>query len=243
MSKKKVFSLALVIIMIAILSFSTLAWFSDSDSVTNNFQVAGGENENPDEIFSLDVMEKVDADGDGDYDYNDATIGYDKDPNPVHSFTYENILPGDLLYKRPSAQNTGSYDQYIRFKVTIDNANDWVAIMQKYGYELHDLLYLEDKTTKLTASADWTFASDETTVVNDQITYVFYYNKVLEPQAWSVLFTYVKIPHELTQSDMALFAEGKFQMVITGQAIQVKNINATNAKDAFAIVEADQTVG
>jgi predicted ribosomally synthesized peptide with SipW-like signal peptide len=35
MNKKKLLSLALVVIMIATLSFSTLAWFSDSDSVTN----------------------------------------------------------------------------------------------------------------------------------------------------------------------------------------------------------------
>ena len=249
MSKKRLVSLSLVIIMLAILSFSSLAWFADSDSVTNKFNVAGGENENPDEIFSLDVMEKVDKDGDGDYDMDDATIGYDKDPNPVHEFTYENILPGDMLYKRPSAQNTGSYDQYIRFKVTIDNANDWVAVMQKYGYELHDLLYLEDKTTKLTASADWTFASDQTTVVDDKVTYVFYYNKVLEPEQWAVLFTYVKIPGKLTQQDMALFTDGKFQMVVTGQAVQTENLGVdttdsiNDARQAFAIVEADQTVG
>ncbi len=240
MSKKKLFSLAVVVIMIAILSFSSLAWFSDSDSVTNNFDIAGGENEDPDEIFSLDVMEKVDVDGDGDYDVDDATIGYRDEPS---EFTYENILPGDMLYKRPSAQNTGSYDQYIRFKVTIDNANDWVAVMQKYGYELHDLLYMEDKTTKLTESTDWTFAADETTVENDQVTYVFYYNEVLAPEQWAVLFTYVNIPHELTQYDMALFTEGTFQMVVTGEAIQVKNIDADTAQEAFAVVEADQVIG
>ena len=235
MNKKKLLSVALVAIMIAILSFSTLAWFSDSDSVTNNFQVAGGENENPDEIFSLDVKERVE---DG-----KVVIGEDKDPNKVDSYTYENILPGDMLYKNPSAQNTGAYAQHVRFKVTIDNANDWVAVMQKYGYELHDLFYLKDKATKLTESADWTFAVKETTVENDQVTYVFYLNEVLEPQAWVDLFTYVKIPHQLTQNDMALFTEGKFQMVIKGEAIQVDNIEAATAQEAFAIVEADQVIG
>ena len=61
MSKKKLLSLAVVAIMIAILSFGTLAWFTDSDSVTNDFGVAGGGNNNPDEIFSIDVMEQVDG--------------------------------------------------------------------------------------------------------------------------------------------------------------------------------------
>ena len=42
---------------------------------------------------------------------------------------------------------------------------------------------------------------------------------------------------------MALFTEGKFQMVVTGQAIQVDNINAATAQEAFAIVEADQAIG
>ena len=41
MSKKKLLSLAVVAIMIAILSFSSLAWFTDNDSATNDFQIGG----------------------------------------------------------------------------------------------------------------------------------------------------------------------------------------------------------
>lgn len=237
-NKKKVFVVAVAVCLIAILSLSSLAWFSDADEVTNNFVVAGGENEDPDEIFSLDVMEKVDVDGDGDYDNDDATIGYRDEPS---EFTYENIVPGDMLYKRPSAQNTGSYNQWIRFKVTIDNANDWVAVMQKYGYELHDLLYLEDKTTKMTESKDWTFVPDQTTVDNDKVTYVFYYNDVVAPGEWAVSFTYVKIPFELNQDNMRLFEEGKFQMVVTGEAIQAEH-TGDNAVDAFSLVEQTQAI-
>ena len=65
MSKKKLLSLAVVVIMIAILSFSTLAWFNDSDSVSNKFYVADSEDTSPDDIFSVDVYEEVDTDGDG----------------------------------------------------------------------------------------------------------------------------------------------------------------------------------
>ena len=43
MNKKKLLSLALAVIMIAILSFGTLAWFSDSDDVTNNFYIASSD--------------------------------------------------------------------------------------------------------------------------------------------------------------------------------------------------------
>ena len=236
MNKKKMFSLAVVVIMIAILSFSSLAWFSDVDKVTNNFTVDGGENEKLEEIFSLDVMEAVDADGDGDYDNDDATIGYDKDPNPKHEFTYEDILPGDMLLKRPQAKNTGAYPMYVRFKVTVDNAEDWEKMLDQYGYKLHDLLYNTDKTTKLTDSPNWTFAPAETVRENDKITYVFYYNNVLDEGRTATLFGYVKIPGELTQNDMALFTEGKFQMVVTGEAVQAEH-TGTNAQEAFAKVE------
>ena len=237
-NKKKVFVVAVAVCLIAILSLSSLAWFSDADEVTNNFQVAGGENQDPDEIFSLDVMEVVDLDGDG---VADATVGYDEDPNPVHEALYENIVPGDMLLKRPQSKNTGSYAQWVRFKVTIDNANEWVAIMQKYGYELHDLLYMRDGTTKLTESDNWTFVPEQTVVDGNKITYVFYRNEIIEPGDTAILFGYVKIPFELNQYDMAMFAEGKFQMVVTGEAIQAEH-TGDNAIDAFALVTSTQPI-
>ena len=237
-NKKKVFVVAVAVCLIAILSLSSLAWFSDADEVTNNFQVAGGENEDPDEIFSIDVMEAVDLDGDGKVD---ATVGYDKDPEFVNEALYENIMPGDMLLKRPQAKNTGSYAQWVRFKVTIDNASDWVAVMQKYGYELHDLLYMKDGVTKLTEADNWTFVPEQTTVTDDKVTYVFYYNEILEPGKTAILFGNVKIPFELNQYDMALFAEGKFQMVVTGEAIQAEH-TGDNAVEAFALVETTQAI-
>jgi len=244
MNKKKLLFLAVAMILIATLSFSTLAWFSDADSVTNNFSIAGGENQNPDEIFSIDVMEVVDKDGDGDYDMNDATIGYDKDPNYTDTFTYKDILPGDMLLKRPQTKNTGSYEQWVRMKVTFDNANYWVALMQKYGYtDMLDMLYMQDKTTKLIDANNWIYASEETYVENDQVTYVFYYKDVLEVGETAIFFGYVKIPHQFTQQDMAPFTNGDFRMVVTGEAIQVKNLEADNAQKAFEIVEADQPIG
>lgn len=231
-NKKKVFVVAVAVCLIAILSLSSLAWFSDADEVTNNFQVAGGENEDPDDIFSIDVMEAVDTDGDGKVD---ATVGYDDDANPVHEALYKDIVPGDMLIKRPQSKNTGSYAQWVRFKVTFDNANDWIAVMAQYGYELLDLLYLQDGTTKLTDSTNWTFVPEDTYVENDKITYVFYRNEVIEPGDTAILFGNVKIPVELTQYDMALFTEGKFQMVVRGEAIQAEH-TGDNCVDAFKLV-------
>ena len=92
MNKKKLLSLALVVIMVAMLSFGTLAWFSDSDSVTNNFAVAGGEAAEPDEIFSVDVLETV-----KDESGKESVIGKEGDATSDSTFTYENIAPAEKL--------------------------------------------------------------------------------------------------------------------------------------------------
>lgn len=242
LNKKKLFAVSVVTIMIAILSMSSLAWFSDADDITNNFGVAGGDD--ADAIFSIDVFESVDSDGDG---APDAIVG--DEGNAVNEFTYGNILPGDWLFKRPSVKNTGSYEQWICMKITIDNANDLVnTLTYKYGVHPLSMFYTvngEDYAgtkTLLTQNTNWIWAEDETTVADDKVTYVFYYNGKLQPNESAVLFTYVVIPNQLRQQDMALMEDGVVSMTITGEAIQVKNIDATNAKDAFAIVRADQTV-
>ena len=72
----------------------------------------------------------------------------------------------------------------------------------------------------------------------DTVTYVFYYNDVLsaENNKWVYLFHYVQIPTQFDQHDMVLFADGKFSMTITGEAVQVDNVGAANAQEAFEIV-------
>ena len=110
LNKKKVIALALVVCLIATLSMGSLAWFTDTDSVTNDFQIAGSEDQNPDDVFSVDVWEKDDPTS------ND---------NIQDGITYPAILPGDDLYKEVNIENTGAYDQYIRAIVTVSDANIW----------------------------------------------------------------------------------------------------------------------
>lgn len=258
MSKKKLLSLAVVMIMIAILSFSTLAWFSDSDSVTNNFQITGGSSGDPDAIFSVDVMEAVDADGDGDYDYNgDKTIGLEGDTSNDGTFTYEHILPGDMLFKRPSTKNTGSYDQYLRMKVTFNNAEALLNKLGQYGLTPLDMLYNADgallsqelyTNTKYLLTDDAKWSCDNVPVIDaakNTVTYTFYYNNVLAPGQSAVLFTWVNVPSELTQDDMAMFTDGAFSMDIIGEAVQTENLgdDVDTAQEAFAVVEQTQPIG
>ena len=136
MNKKKALSLSLVVIMLAILSLSSLAWFSDSDEVTNKFHIATSDDPaDPDDIFSVDVWEKVDIDGDGKVD--DVKPGEDADGG---SAEFRNILPGSKLTKEPVVENTGAYAQFIRVTVTLSDAEAWLEILGE-GYKL-DTIFL-----------------------------------------------------------------------------------------------------
>lgn len=231
MTKKKVFVAALAVCLVAILSFGTLAWFSDSDSVDNNFYVGEG-GENADDIFSVDIWERVDSDGDG---QPDLYIGQDTDGG---SYDYKEVVPGDMLYKAVNVSNTGSYDEWIRVSVTVDNASVWAQLETKYGFNLEDLLIRYDMT-KLTDSTMWTHVAAETVTdtAADTITYVFYKNTVLPADRWNNFIYHVEIPEELDQHDLALFKGNLFTMSFKADALQVQNIDANNAVEAFAFVE------
>ena len=231
MTKKKVFVVALAVCLVAILSLGTLAWFSDSDSVDNNFYVGEG-GENADDIFSVNIWEHVDSDGDG---QPDLYIGRDTDGG---SYDYKEVVPGDMLYKPVNVTNTGSNPEWIRVSVTVDNASVWAQMEDKYGFKLEDLLIRYDMT-KLTDSTMWTYVAAETVTdtAADTITYVFYKNTVLPAGNWSNFIYHVEIPNELDQHDLALFEGNLFTMSFKADAIQVQNIDADNAVDAFDFVK------
>ena len=62
MNKNKVLALALAVCLLATVSMASLAWFTDNDSVTNDFLIAGSENSKPDDVFSVDVWEDATVD-------------------------------------------------------------------------------------------------------------------------------------------------------------------------------------
>ena len=224
-NKKKVLVAALAVCLIAILSFSTLAWFTDSDDVTNQFHVATSDDQTPDDIFSVDVKERIDTDGDGEYD---TTV--DVGDVPDGGYDYEDIYPSAELVKWPIVKNTGAYDQYVRVKVTVDNAKAWMDMLAKY--QITDLTvifkgYDDSKWIRVDAPAYDAAA--------DTITYTYYLDRVLTPEEEETLFTHVVIPYQLTQEDMAQFANGMFTMDIVAEAVQADNTGA-NAQEAFALV-------
>ena len=212
MNKKKLLSLALAVIMLAILSFGTLAWFSDDDEVTNNFYIATSDDStDPDDIFSVDVWENT-PDGDNDQD------GYE----------YDDILPGDLLKKDVYVENTGAYDQYVRVTVTISDAEAWI-----------NALGADFDVTKVFVGFDatkWTHIWNNlngATEIPENIVYVMYYKDILAVDGKINVFTDVQIPTSLTQEQAAAF-NGAFYIDVKADAVQTENVvpAGTAAEDA-----------
>ena len=218
MNKKKVLVSAVALCLIAILSMGTLAWFSAEDEVTNTFWMADSADD-ADEIFSVDVWEYVDGDTE-----NKDTDGA----------TYENIVPGGRYHKEPYVENTGSYDQWIRVKVTVNNADAWIAALGN-GYDLGTMFEGHDESAWTRYEAGTytagTEATDTTEAVPSTYTMVYYLNYKLEPDQRACLFNTFVIPSELDQNDM-VFIGGSFDMTILAEALQADN-TGDSAKEAF----------
>lgn len=214
LDKKKVFALALAACLIATLSMGSLAWFTDDDSVTNDFFIAGSEDQNPDDVFSVDVWEDATPeDPDGEEKIQDG-------------IKYPAILPGDDLYKEVNVENTGAYEQYARVIVTVSDAHIW--------QELHGEVYVPLNKIATDLSGEFQPWSIEYDADADALTYVLYYNHILAVDEVVNLFTNVAIPEALNRDQAAAMAGG-FQINVVAEAVQTENVGA-NAAEAFATV-------
>lgn len=224
-TKKKVFVVALIVCLVAILSLgTTLAWFSDSDSVTNNFHIADSVDNNPDDIFSVDVYEKYDSDGNGIPEEYQSGI------------TYKNILPGDELAKEAIVKNTGHYDQYIRVVITISDKKVWKAIVESTGSDF-DTYDIRQHFVGFDSSK-WDLVNSTMDNTGEDIQYVLYYNEKLASGKSFSVFTGVKIPEAMTQEHASHFDDDGvwgFTIDVKAQAVQTENVGA-NAYEAFKTV-------
>ena len=212
--KKKLLITAALICVIALLGVGTFAYFQSQKNLTNYFAVAGVSDiydddatVNANQLFSIRLDESV---------YQAA--GRTEEGN-----VYKDILPGDLLAKDPTVTNTGKYDAWVRVKLAVSDAAAWQAACQKHG--------ITDLTTIFGGfdSTAWT-RYDAPAVANDTITYVFYLNAELAPEAQAVLFETFTVPGAFDSDDLSSLAT--FNIEITAEAIQVRN-TADNAVEAF----------
>ncbi len=233
LTKKKVFVVALAISLIAILSFSTLAWFTDNDKVTNNFMIATSDDDTEEDIFNVDVYETT-PEGEGDQD------GYD----------YEDILPGDVLKKEAFVENTGYYDQYIRVTVTVSDAAAWMDALNTNGAvpKLEQIVNGYDRNDNT-----WTDTESAYDAQNDTLVYTLYYNGILQGDIENMydnsmknkvtVFTEVKIPGSMTKEQAAAF-DNQFSIDVFAEAVQTENLGldrtqGDGAKEAFEFVAAN----
>lgn len=220
LNKKKVFVAALAVCLVAIISMGTLAWFSDSDFVKNDFMITDSTVTNPDEVFSVDIYEtKVDENGNAVTDANGNPETTDA------GNTYDNIAPGDVLTKDPTVKNTGTYNQWVRVKVTLTNAENWLALFKKYNLTLNDLF------TNIDSDA-WVGVEDYT-ITGGAMTFTYYLKDQLAPNQTVTLFDKVTIPEIFDQTD--IYAVKEFALTFVAEAVQVENTK-DNAVDAFAFV-------
>ena len=226
-TKKKVLLASLAVCLLALLSARTLAWFTDSKEVVNEFQIATSEDTEKDDIFSVDVWENT-PEGEKDQD----------------GYVYEDILPGDVLKKEANVENTGYYDQYIRVTVTVSDAAAWQSALNTTKVpKLEDIVNGWDRNANI-----WVDNSSE--IVDDKIVYTMYYNGILQGDMESIydnhksvvtVFTEVKIPQSLTVEQAVAF-KNNFAISVKADAVQTENLGidrsqGEGAKEAFEVVE------
>ena len=207
MTKKRVFVVALAVCMLAILSVGSLAWFNDSDSVTNDFFV--GDSTNPtNKEFSVAVSE---------------TTGN----------TYYDALPGAPIAKDPKVINTGDYTQWIRVKVTLNNAEKWAAGSDTLEFTKLFAGSTYGLVTDANATEAWLLESETAAVdaTADTATWYLYLSSELNPGEDGTVFTSVKVPENFTQQEMAAFGN-TFSITVVAEALQYEHTGDT-AVEAF----------
>ena len=213
--KRKVLVIALAVSLLAIVSMGTLAWFTAKDEVTNEFFVAGSDDSDPDEVFSVTVWEdKTPEDPDGE--------------EKLDKIEFDAILPGDDLYKEVNVENTGSYDQYIRVTVTVTDAMVW--------QDIFDTIYVPLDAIATDLNSAFTGYRTVFNADDNTLTYVLYYNAVLPYENGDVvtLFTNVHIPEAMDRYQAAAVA-GQFDITVLAEAVQTEHVG-DNAVAAFATV-------
>lgn len=225
MNKKKMFVVALAVCLVAILSMGSLAWFTAQDSINNTFLIADS-NATENDVFSIDLYEMKDTDGDG--------VGDTKTDYGIVYGNNNEVVPGAELSKEAYVQNTGSYDQYVRVKVTISDVSVWKTVLGITSItEPVDLNEFFD----VAADFDTTWYKNDAEIaydsVEDKLTYVYYYNGVLEAGSAAVSFIDgISIPENMTKEDVVAM-EGSFKLSFVAEAIQSDN-TGNNAQAAFA---------
>lgn len=213
--RNKIFAVAAIVCVVALLACGSLAYFSATDEKSNRFMVASYDPSNPpepNEVFSVTVTETESPDGTTEDGGN----------------LYKDFLPGDEFTKDPLVTNSGMYDQYVRMTVVFTHYAAWHTLLGEA--DIFDTLVTEKCENFDTVWDKKTPAVDAT---EDTITYTFYYAEddgVLGAGDSAYLFKKVTVPTALEVEDLADLAE--FSIIVKADAIQAAN-TGDSAEDTF----------
>ena len=226
--KKRAFLVpALAAGLAALSAGGSLAYFTSFQKAPDRFLVAGSGGQDPDSLFSIEVVESKIDPATGKPVPGGVTT---KEGN-----TYENVVPGSVLIKDPSVRNTGAYGQYVRAKVTLTGARAWERAREAHRGEKNGL----DDIGRIFGGLDtvnWTVSGDSPVLDEgaDELTWTFYYNRVLAGGESAGLFQNIVIPECLDSGDMA--ALSGFRIRIRAEAVQ-SDYTSDSAPGAFGLLE------
>lgn len=228
MKKKTLVMLLSVAMIITTAAFGTIAYLTDTASVTNRFTVGNVSIDVDEAVVTPDGV-SVDTDGDGEEDRTSPNPDTGEEGNLYH------LLPGQTYTKDPTMTIiAGSEEAYVRMLVTLTYIDRIKAALgdgfmpgdHVDGYDADKWQYIG-----MTDGSEMN-AADETV---QTMTYEFRYHTTvagmkdgapadvrLEP-----LFTAFTVPGVLTGDQMAQLQPSEIRVV--GQAIQVKGFDDADA--------------
>lgn len=216
-AKKAMLMTLCAIILVVATVFGTMAYLTSTDEVENTFTVGNVK-------ITLDEA-KVDTDG-------SPVTGAAR----VKTNEYK-LLPGHTYTKDPTIHvDAASEDCFIRAKVTLTNAKEWIAIATKYA---------DNKVENIIKGTDdniWWVSQPAVDETANTVTYTFVYKNEshtdeLGKRIWTstdskdlVLFNEIAIPGGLTNDELK--SVGASKITVVAEAIQADGFK--NADAAWA---------
>lgn len=223
-AKKAMLMTLCAIILVVATVFGTMAYLTSTDKVTNTFTVGNVK-------ITLDEA-KVNPDG-------SPVEGAAR----VKANSYK-LLPGHTYTKDPTIHvDAASEDCFIRAKVTLTNAKEWIAIATKYA---------DNKVENIIKGTDdniWWVSQPVVDETANTVTYTFVYKNEshtdeLGKRIWTstdskdlVLFNEIAIPGGLTNDELK--SVGASKITVVAEAIQADGFK--NADEAWAAFEGVST--
>ena len=218
-AKKAMLMTLCAIILVVATVFGTMAYLTSTDEVENTFTVGNVK-------ITLDEA-KVNTNG-------SPVEGADR----VKANEYK-LMPGHTYTKDPTIHvDAASEDCFIRAKVTLTNAKEWIAIATKYA---------DNKVENIIKGTDdniWWVSQPAVDETANTVTYTFVYKNEshtdeLGKRIWTstdskdlVLFNEIEIPGGLTNDELK--SVGASKITVVAEAIQADGFaNADAAWEAF----------